>query len=821
MSAKGIYSKMTDCWVPAVSEASIVYNKKHEQFNYFQMISEDLPSAHECFRRSFTIDNVPESVTVHVVARSLYKFYVNGKFVMTGPARSPEKYLYADFFEICEFLTPGKNVIALETVYVGGITDYDFGDPGFACAIELDNGTIYSDNEFKYKVFNAYLPSSKANKLRAYPAECLDLNKIDMSWIDTGYDDSAWENVKNIVRSESRIEKRPFQMPELNRVPSVNILDCCNAEVKPDNEVGICSSDGYVIFEFNGTASGLYEISGYLPKNVKLNCTYMEWINQYNGSSRRDGCENLEAGISIIGNGGEFTFRTFHPYSCRYIKMQVENLEADKVAKIFDLKAIELCSLPSKRCANAFCSDPILNKIIEGAQNTLRVCCPDMYVDCSSHERRIYLHDSLRQVEAGNIFYGDTEISRQFLVIYKEFTGRVPQTSASIQNGVLCHGGTNKKMTLGHDLTWILQGFEHRKFTGEKLPDEFIECAEKLLYFIIGICDDSGFYVSDRRDICLFLDWSKMYPFGGVCVGINCLLFLALSKLGQELNDSKLLNHAKKIKDNLLPFLKPYLQSEGMRNSRLAPDLFISDGVGNYTAYDSGRASTFGYLGTVERSETTQYWLLLSGILNNADEKRLWEVLRERRINEKSRVDDNNLYAVSSCGLFGLWTRLDYALKIKDYEVIYRDIYDTFLPMVIDGNTFWESICKDSRSNAHGFNAMAGTLLFKLICGINPGDEGGYAVPVVAPKPCFGLKWGRGFMQLPEGILNVAWKLDYDEFNLTVKIPEGKNVLVRLPSEAIALCTKGGHKVDKFEFKINKSCNIKVSVGRGLGLREI
>ena len=819
MNNKEIYSRMRDSWIVSVSEESKIFNKSYKEFNYFQMVSGDMPFVHECFRRSFQIEDIAKCARVYIAARSLYKFYVNGSFVMTGPARSPEKYLFSDSFDISVFLKPGKNVIALETVYVGGITEYDCGEPGFVCALELDNETIFSDKEFKYKLFNAYLPSSKAGKIREYAAECLDLGKIDLAWINTDYDDVSWKNIENVSRSKSEIKKRPFPMPELKNEPSVNILDCYNVGIKPDNQIEISEANGYIIFEFNGTASGLYEISGSLPQNVKLNCTYMERINQHDGSAQRSGFGTNNDSFSLIGNGEKFIYRTFHPYSCRYIKMQVENLKVGQSAEIFDLKAIELCSLPSKRRANAFCSDPVLNKIIEASQNTLRVCCPDMYVDCSSHERRIYLHDSLRQVEAGNIFYGDTEISRQFLVMYKEFAGRVSPISAGVQNGVLCHGGTKKRMTLGHDLTWIIQGFEHRKFTGDKLPAEFIECAVNLLYSLIDICDEKGFFVSDREKYCMFLDWSKMYPFGGVCVAMNSLFYMTLKQLGNELNDSKLLDHATKIQTNLIPLLKPFIMSNRMRNGRLVPDLFVNDGHGNYTAYSNDRAITFGHLGMVERSEITQYWLLLSGMLDKTDEKRLWEVLREIRINEKSRMDDNSLYAVSSCGLFGLWTRMDYALKIQDYEVIYRDIYDTFSPMVIDGNTLWESICQDSRSNAHGFNAMAGTLLYKLISGINPGTDGGYAVPVIAPQPGFGLKWGRGFMQLPNGILNVSWKLDYDEFNLTVKVPEGLVVQVKLPPGAIAICLKAGHKVENYELQLSKSANIKLSALNGLEVK--
>jgi alpha-L-rhamnosidase len=84
---------------------------------------------------SFTsVMQVPriEKIVVNIAARTLYKLHINGKFVMTGPARSPESYLFVDSINVSEYLRQGENVIAVELLYVGPRGEYDFGAPGFA-----------------------------------------------------------------------------------------------------------------------------------------------------------------------------------------------------------------------------------------------------------------------------------------------------------------------------------------------------------------------------------------------------------------------------------------------------------------------------------------------------------------------------------------------------------------------------------------------------------------------------------------------------------------------------------------------------------------
>ena len=130
--------------------------------------------------------------------------------------------------------------------------------------------------------------------------------------------------------------------------------------------------------------------------------------------------------------------------------------------------------------------------------------------------------------------------------------------------------------------------------------------------------------------------------------------------------------------------------------------------------------------------------------------------------------------------------------------------------MVAIGNTLWKSACADSRSNAHGFAAYAGTLLFKCVTGILPGPEAGYERPIIAPLPG-ALRWGRGVMRTGSGTIGVNWQKDTDFFELTVSLPKEMKATVVLPPEAAAVSARNGELPGKNRYEITGTTKFKFS----------
>ena len=65
------------------------------------LVGEEKPAnAYTQFRKSFTLDTVPTTATVHVTADCRYLLYVNGRMVGRGPVATPPKFKQVDVYDV-------------------------------------------------------------------------------------------------------------------------------------------------------------------------------------------------------------------------------------------------------------------------------------------------------------------------------------------------------------------------------------------------------------------------------------------------------------------------------------------------------------------------------------------------------------------------------------------------------------------------------------------------------------------------------------------------------------------------------------------------
>lgn len=72
----------------------------------------DMDNLYVYARRTFDLADVPPGARAFVTAGSLYKLYVNGRYVGRGPNPSDPSRYYYDVHPLAKFLRPGKNVVA-------------------------------------------------------------------------------------------------------------------------------------------------------------------------------------------------------------------------------------------------------------------------------------------------------------------------------------------------------------------------------------------------------------------------------------------------------------------------------------------------------------------------------------------------------------------------------------------------------------------------------------------------------------------------------------------------------------------------------------
>ena len=118
------------------------------------------------FRKTVTLDQVPESVVAKIAVDSRYWLYINGEMVVfegalkRGP--TPEDSYY-DSVDITKYLHTGTNTIAVQVWYWGrraGVRSYsnvDSGQGGFLFEAELGENCLKSDSSWKVKMDPAHL----------------------------------------------------------------------------------------------------------------------------------------------------------------------------------------------------------------------------------------------------------------------------------------------------------------------------------------------------------------------------------------------------------------------------------------------------------------------------------------------------------------------------------------------------------------------------------------------------------------------------------------------------------------------------------------
>lgn len=127
---------------------------------------------HILFRRSFRLDRRPERACLFITADDYFKVYLNGRFVCQGPAPAyPQRLGYLEV-DVTSFLRPGRNVLAVHTLYQGLINRvWVSGDlqHGLLCDLEADGALLLcSDASFLTHPHTGYRESGPWAMTRSF-----------------------------------------------------------------------------------------------------------------------------------------------------------------------------------------------------------------------------------------------------------------------------------------------------------------------------------------------------------------------------------------------------------------------------------------------------------------------------------------------------------------------------------------------------------------------------------------------------------------------------------------------------------------------------
>jgi hypothetical protein len=97
-------------------------NVFHRQLEKLDLPCDDHRNRHILFRKTFSLEKIPEIAQIFITCDDYYKLYINGRFVGQGPAPSYHFQYNYNTIDVAEYLRTGENLIAVHTLYQASST---------------------------------------------------------------------------------------------------------------------------------------------------------------------------------------------------------------------------------------------------------------------------------------------------------------------------------------------------------------------------------------------------------------------------------------------------------------------------------------------------------------------------------------------------------------------------------------------------------------------------------------------------------------------------------------------------------------------------
>ncbi len=348
---------------------------------------EELRNKHIIFRKSFNAPTFKTAV-LKITADDYYKLYVNGRFVIEGPAPSYENNYYYNEIDVSEYLSKGENIFAVHTYYQGLINRvWVSGDLREMLWFELsiDGRTaLVSDESWLVKYHTGYTECGKFGYDTAF-AECYNAASSDCDFYKPDFDTSSFVFAKEHKNPEWKLEKQKTRQLDiyLTEPEKIEAIEGGVRVYLPTEAVGMLTL----------TAKGI--------AGDEIILRYGEELSE-DGSVRYDMRCNCRYTEKMILSGGEDELMQFDYKAFRY----AEILFPEGVV----IKNIKMRTrhYPFKKRCEYKTDNEKLRSILWLCENTVKYSTQERFLDCPTREKGAYLGDLMVSGRAHATLTGET-----------------------------------------------------------------------------------------------------------------------------------------------------------------------------------------------------------------------------------------------------------------------------------------------------------------------------------------------------------------------------------------------------------------------------
>lgn len=419
------------------------------------------------FRKEFELESTPDEAEVWILADSRYKLYVNGKFVQFGPAPCDPRWQEADPVDISPFLTSGSNAIAVEVCFFGtGDGTTPFGKPGLIMSLDIDGQQIVTDSSWSCLLGRSWVPGQYKRAYLRSLQESFDARRYPYGWdrpdfsqgpewvsameisskgdkpsICTSGKDYLWGSYatgdNQQIRRRSIPVMREYDVPVSNMDESiwlewkrpvedyfdVNAKDCFEAirqtSAYPDGEGSwVVSPDGdkaaVLTFSFEEQGVGWPYFTIDAPEGTVVEM-FVHEAHRPGGPALMNSHAN--SWTRFICKEGVNRFETFDFESFRWMQLHIRNFDRPVTVSSVGMRRR---TYPWKVKPDITVSDPVIQKVVDAAVNTLYNCAQETMVDGMARERQQYSGDGSHQMHPVFQILGDSDLPFRYVNTFSQ-----------------------------------------------------------------------------------------------------------------------------------------------------------------------------------------------------------------------------------------------------------------------------------------------------------------------------------------------------------------------------------------------------------------
>lgn len=180
------------------------------------------PNYYLAARKTFALNEAPDSALLHISADSRYVLYINGAYIGRGPNRCWPFDQQYDTHDVARHLRAGDNVIAVLVHNIGASTyQYMPGRGGLIVRLIADGTEVVTDRSWFVAPHTGWRRSVPRVAMQMGWAEYFDAREDLRGWTCGEFDDSGWSQAVEIgpVGTEPWTGMSPREIPFLTEDP--------------------------------------------------------------------------------------------------------------------------------------------------------------------------------------------------------------------------------------------------------------------------------------------------------------------------------------------------------------------------------------------------------------------------------------------------------------------------------------------------------------------------------------------------------------------------------------------------------------------------